>query len=193
MIRPTRFIALLTLAAMLSGCTGALIVGTATGIQMAHDRRTAGTFVEDQNIELKALNELAKDREIAEKAHVSVTSYNRIVLLSGEVHDQAMRERAERLVRRVRNIRRIHNELVIAKPSTLSRRSKDTWITTKIKTRLFRVKRKDFDPTRVKVVTERGTVYLMGLVRRAEAKEVVDAIRDTSGVRKIVKVFEYID
>ena len=191
MLKASRLTALLVLASLLSGCTGALIVGGATGISMAHDRRTAGTYVEDQNIELKAMNELAKDKTISSKAHVSVTSYNRIVLLSGEVLDEPMRTRAMELVRRVSNIRKIHNELVVAKPSTLSRRSKDTWITTKIKTRLFSIKRKDFDPSRVKVVTERGTVYLMGLVTREEASDVVDLVRNIKGVHKVVKIFEY--
>jgi osmotically-inducible protein OsmY len=191
MFNAIRMTALLVLASILGGCTGALIVGGATGISMAHDRRTAGTYVEDQNIELKAMNELAKDKNISSKAHVSVTSYNRIVLLSGEVLDDAMRTRAVELVRRVSNIRKIHNELVIAKPSTLSRRSKDTWITTKIKTKLFNIKRKNFDPSRVKVVTERGTVYLMGLVTREEAADVVELVRKVAGVRKVVKVFEY--
>ena len=191
MLKASRLTALLVLASLLSGCTGALIVGGATGISMAHDRRTAGTYVEDQNIELKAMNELAKDKTISSKAHVSVTSYNRIVLLSGEVLDEPMRTRAMELVRRVSNIRKIHNELVVAKPSTLSRRSKDTWITTKIKTRLFSIKRKDFDPSRVKVVTERGTVYLMGLVTREEANDVVALVRNIKGVHKVVKIFEY--
>lgn len=177
----------------LSGCAGAVIVG-GTAASAAHDRRTLGSYVEDTNIELKAGNAIHSNQELKENAHINITSFNSIVLLTGETPTPAMRSTAEELVKKVEKVRRVHNEITIAAPSSLGTRTTDAWITTKVKASLFKVKgHKDFDPTRVKVVTENGTVFLMGLIRRAEADDVVNVVRQVSGVQRVVKVFEYID
>lgn len=188
----------LILFGSLSGCAGLVAGGAAAGIvtgaAVAHDRRTAGTVVEDQAIELKAYDALNQDRELAERGHINVTSYNNIVLLSGEVPTPELRKRAGEIVSRIEKVRHVHNELADAPPSSLASRSTDTWITTKVKTSLLQVDGiRDFDPTRVKVVTERGIVYLLGLLHPREADAVTRTVRRVNGVQKVVKLFEYID
>jgi len=183
---------IITIASLLQACAGAFVAG-GTAVSAAHDRRSLGSFVEDQNIELKAYDMLSNNTEIDKNTNISVTSYNGIVLLSGQTPTPELRNLAEQLVRQVPQIRRIHNELSIAAPSSIGTRSNDTWVTTKIKTNLFKVKNHDnFDPTRVKVVTEQGIVYLMGLLNQQEADDVVNVIRTIKGVQKVVKMFEYI-
>jgi osmotically-inducible protein OsmY len=193
-VKLTTVLLLLTVgsASLLQGCAGAIVAGGATGASVIHDRRTAGTVLEDQNIEFKAMDALASDQELRAQAHISATSYNQVVLLSGEAPTQELRARAEALVAKIPKVRRVHNEVVIAAPSGMSARASDSWITTKVKTSLFEVKLKDFDPTRVKVVTENGIVFLMGLLTRQEADAVVDVVRQVSGVQRVVKIFEYI-
>ncbi|WJW74833.1 BON domain-containing protein [Thiohalobacter sp. IOR34] len=191
----TPLLAILLTATGLAGCTPA-VVGTtaATGATVAHDRRTAGTFIEDQSIELKALIALRKDPQLRDQAHLNVTSYNMIVLLSGEAPSETLRQRAADIVRGIDRVRKVHNELKVAAPSSMMSRSSDTLITAKVKVGLFSIKDvPGFDPTRVKVVTENGTVYLMGLVRRVEGDAAAEAARRVSGVQRVVKLFEYLD
>lgn len=183
----------LLLAALLQGCAAPLVVGGAAvgGAAVAHDRRTAGTLVDDQGIELKVADAISKDKALNDQAHINATSFNGIVLLTGEAPNQTLRARATSLASKVEKVRRVQNEIAIGKPSSLSSRSNDAWITTKVKTKLLTSDK--VDGTRVKVVTEAGTVYLMGLVKRKEANEAVAVVRNTSGVKRVVKVFEYLD
>lgn len=183
----------LAVSPLLQGCAGAIVAGGATAANIAHDRRTAGSFIEDQNIELKASSNLASDKELERQTHINVISYNQVVLLTGQAPSAELRSRAESLVRTVPKVRRVHNEIQVASPNALTARSSDTWITSKVKVRLFRIKMEDFDPTRVKVTTSNGTVYLMGLITRAEADAVVDVVRKVEGVQRVVKIFEYVD
>jgi osmotically-inducible protein OsmY len=181
------------LSASLSGCGAVIVGGTATAASVVHDRRTAGTVVEDQAIELKAYEALDREPQRMADAHVSVTSYNNVVLLSGEVPDLQTRQWIEEQVRQVEKVRKVHNELVVAPPSSLANRSNDAWITTKVKTSLIQISGlPDFDPTRVKVVTERGSVYLMGLVSQAEGEASASVARQVSGVQRVIKLFEYL-
>lgn len=185
-------LAAVTAAGTLAGCATPVVVGgaAASGAAVAHDRRTAGTVIDDQGIEFKAGSRLGEDAELAE-AHINVTSYNGIVLLSGEAPNPAARARAVSIVEQIPKVRRVHNELVVAEPAPAGDRSHDTWITTKVKSKFVANER--LDPTRVKVVTERDVVYLMGLVTRGEAEVAVMEARTTNGVKKVVKLFEYID
>ncbi len=177
-----------------SGCAPLVIVGgAATTASIVHDRRTAGSIVEDQAIELRIKNGLRKDSEIKAQAHINVTSYNGIVLLSGEAPTQALVQRAGTIAREAEQVRRVHNEIRIAAPSSSMTRSSDAWITSKVKGSLVGVDVKGFDPTRVKVVTENGTVFLMGVVYRREADGAVAKTQQVSGVQRIVKLFEYLD
>jgi len=181
-------------AGTLQGCAGLVLGGAATGASVAHDQRTAGTLLEDQSIEIKAVSALRNDRVLDAQSHFNVTSYNNVVLLSGETASQELRERAGKLVADVEKVRSVHNELKVGEPSTMLARSNDTLITSKVKASLLSVQGIDrFDPTRVKVVTEAKVVYLMGLLSRAEADAVTETVRQVGGVERVVKIFEYVD
>jgi osmotically-inducible protein OsmY len=170
---------------LLGGCAAALIGGAATGVLVANDRRTVGTVTEDQAIELKSSS------RVGNRGHINYTSFNKLVLLSGEVPTQAAREDAERIVRGVENVRGVYNELQVAGNSALSSRTNDTYITSKVKARF--VDGGKFNPVHVKVVTESGVVYLLGIVNRAEGEAATEIARTTSGVEKVVRLFEYLD
>jgi len=186
--------ALFLSSTLLSGCVPVVLVGGAAATaSIAHDRRTTGTIVEDQAIELRIRNALGKDEDISKQTHINVTSYNAIVLLSGEAPSQTLRTRAGEIARSDKQVRRVHNEIQIAAPSSAMTRSSDSWITTKVKSSLVGLDIKGFDPSRVKVVTENGTVFLMGMVYHKEADAVVARTQQVSGVQRIVKLFEYLD
>lgn len=190
--KTTIILAILATPLLLQGCTAVVVGGAATGANIAHDRRTMGSFIEDQNIELKTASAIRDHQELNERSHINVTSYNRIVLLTGEAPTHELRNQAQEIARGVAQVRRVHNEIIIAAPSAMSSRGSDTWITTKVKTSLFKIRGMEgFDATRVKVVTENGVVYLMGILTQQEADAVVDTARKVTGVQRVVKVFEY--
>lgn len=182
-------LALLALLTPLPGCFPVVATGVGAGVLMADDRRTSGIYVEDQNIELKAANRIAE--RFGSNTHVSVTSYNLSVLLTGEVPDEATRAAVADIVKGVPNVRQIFNETVIGAPSSFAERSHDTYITTRVKARM--VEARKFNANHVKVVTEAGVVYLMGLVKRAEAEAATDIAATTPGVKRVVRMFEYLD
>ena len=170
-----------------TGAVGAGVVGVAT----ATDRRSPGSVVDDEVVELKALAALRRNTDIAPTSHVNVTSYNGILLLTGEALNEKTRREITKLVENIDKVRRVHNELTIAAPSSMLSRSSDSVITAKIKTALGR---HGFEiAVRTKVVTENGVVYLMGLMRRGEAQVSTNIARKVSGVQRVVKLFEYID
>jgi osmotically-inducible protein OsmY len=186
--------ALVLVNPLLNGCVPVVLVGGAAATaSVVHDRRTTGSIVEDQAIELRIKTALRKDEEIAEQTHINVTSYNGIVLLSGEAPSQSLSTRAGAIARNDKQARRVHNELKIAAPSSAMTRSSDAWITTKVKSSLVGLDIKGFDPSRIKVVTENGTVYLMGMVYHREADAAVAQTQQVKGVQRIVKLFEYLD
>ncbi|HRD66153.1 MAG TPA: BON domain-containing protein [Candidatus Competibacter sp.] len=177
---------------LLSGCAGLLIGGTAVGVSVAHDRRTTGTVMDDQTIELKLYDAL--NQQLPPGNRISATCYNSTVLLTGEAVSEAARQRAEMIARSVTPpVREVYNELVVGRPRPFSDRSNDGLLTAKVKTALFQIKINDFDPTRVKVVTERGVVYLMGLVRPNEADAAANVASQVGGVRQVVTLFEYVN
>ena len=181
----------LPLLLLLQACVPVVVGGAAVGAGAAHDRRTLGAIIDDENIELKAAARIGLDADLKKLVHVNVTSMNGIVLLTGEAATTEARDQVLTHVRAVNGVRRITNELRIAEPSPFGSRSKDSLITSAVKSR-FLVTR-NFDPTRVKVVTETGVVYLMGLVTRAEGDLAADRATTIEGVASVVKVFEYID
>lgn len=176
---------------LLTGCAAAVIGAAGTTASVAHDRRTTGTFIEDQAIELKAVKSYFSDKEIYDSSHINVTSYNTVVLITGETPSEDMRQRIVNIVRNNQKVTHIYDELTIAAPSSWTSRSSDTLITAKVKTRLLTLD--NFDGTRVKVVTEKGVVYLMGLLTRAESDFATGAAQKSGGVQKVVKLFQYID
>jgi osmotically-inducible protein OsmY len=173
----------------LSGCVPVIAVGAGAGILMAEDRRTSGTYLMDEEIELKSVGRIREAH--GKDTHVNVTSFNRRVLLTGEVPNDEIRSKVRDLVMGVPNVREVQNELIIGGTSTFGARSNDTYLTAKVKTRLFDDSR--FNGNHVKVVTEAGTVFLMGLLKREEADAAAEVAARTSGVTKVVKVFEYMD
>jgi osmotically-inducible protein OsmY len=173
----------------LSGCAAVVVTGAATGAMMADDRRTSATYVMDEEIELKAGNRLREDN--LKNVYASFTSYNRKVLITGQAPDQAARTQVTELVKSVPNVREVDNEMTIGTPSSFSTHSSDTYVTTKVKARF--IDDKQFDSNHVKVVTESGVVYLMGLVKHAEGDQAAQLAAGTSGVSRVIKVFEYID
>jgi osmotically-inducible protein OsmY len=178
-------LALLT-AAMLGGCA-AVVVGGAVGTALVvSDRRSAGVQLEDQSIELKAVTRIRET--VGERGHVSATSYNRMVLLSGEVASEADRTAIEQTVSRIENVRSIVNELAVMGSSSLTARSNDAILTSQIKATYLDAK--DLHANTIKVVTERGTVYLMGRVTDREATRASELARGVSGVQKVVRLFE---
>lgn len=180
----------LPLAALLQGCAPVIVGGaTAGAVIVADDQRSTGTIVDDQGIELKIAKQLDDVRDMRELAHVNVTSFNGLVLLSGETPTPALRAQAEHIASATPKVRHVFNELAISPASALASRSKDTWITTKVKSKMFGTE--NVDSNQIKVVTEAQTVYLMGLTTRQDAERATNIARQTSGVERVVKLFEY--
>lgn len=188
-----RYLGFLLFAAVLSslqGCFPVVAGGAGAAALAVADRRTTGAYIEDQAIESKAGNRIAD--QYHDKVHVNVTSFNRHALITGEVPDEATRNGVARIVASVANVKAITNELVVSGLSSLSSRASDTVITGDVKLRFLNNK-DAFNADHVKVVTENGTVYLMGLVFRKEGDAAAEIASTTSGVQKVVKVFEYLD
>jgi osmotically-inducible protein OsmY len=187
-----RCLVVLGLLAHLFGCAVAAVGGAAaaTGTAVV-DRRTTGTLVEDQTIEVKAIKAIHDDKDLYDQTHLNITSYNTVVLITGEAPTDALRQRALEAVKAVDKVTHVYNEITIAAPSSITSRSSDSIITTKVKTKMFADKR--VSGVQFKVVTEKGVVYLMGIVSRAEAETATDIARQTGGVQKVVKLFQYSD
>jgi osmotically-inducible protein OsmY len=181
----------LALPPLLSSCAPLVFAGGATAISAAHDRRTAGSQLDDQSIELKSSKQLSDDADLRQNAHVNITSYNGLVLVTGETTTNEQRERVVGMVRGIAGVRRIVNDLRVTPPSPFSARTQDTWITSKVKSKLIGVE--GLDSLQVKVITENSVVYLMGLVTQKEAELAANAITELSGIERIVKLFEYVD
>ena len=174
---------------LLSGCAPLLIGGAILGGSMvATDRRSSGTQLDDEGIELKSINRVAE--AVGDRGHVNVTSFSRQVLITGEVPAEADKSRVEQAVARIENVRTVVNELVVAAPSSLGSRSNDTLLTSKVKASL--VDARDVQANTYKVVTERSVVYLMGSVTEREASRATDIARGVSGVRKVVRMFDIV-
>lgn len=172
---------------LLQGCIGAAVTATGAAVLMADDRRTAGVYVEDENVEWKALDVISRRHS---NAHVNATSYNLKVLLTGEAPDETTKREIEEKVRAIPNVKNVTNELVVAGNSSLTSRGNDSLITSNVKSRM--IANTSISPNHVKVVTEAGVVYLMGLVTQEEGDQAVEVTRTTSGVSRVVKAFEYI-
>jgi len=188
-MRALRFLlpAALLAAALLQGCVPIAVVGAGAAVVAFEDRRTSGAQVEDTGIELRTGNRV--DDRYGDKVHLNVTSYNRYVLLTGEVFDEAARVEIEKIARGVPNVLGVTNDLQVAGQSSMGARSNDTYLTSKVKTRFLDSGK--FNAIHVKVVTEAGVVYLIGMVTPKEAEDAVELARTTGGVRKVVKMFEY--
>jgi osmotically-inducible protein OsmY len=179
--------ALSLLTVFAQGCVEMAVVGAGTAALSSVDRRTTGVQVDDEGIELRASNRVSE--RFGDRVHVNITSYNRSVLVTGEVPDAKVKEEIEKIIQGVQSVRGVTNDLQVAGGASLTSRANDATITGKVKARLFDSGR--LNPIHVKVVTEASVVYLMGIVTDAESNEAVEVARTTGGVRKVVKVFEY--
>lgn len=175
---------------LLSGCTAAVVGGAVVGTSVAMDKRTTGDYVEDQNIKTKFAHLFYQDKELEDKTHINVTSYNRQVLITGEAPTEELKQRLSLIANQIKNVRRHFNEAVIAEPTSMSVRTNDTYLTSKIKTAVF-THMSELDGAQVKVVTENSTVFLMGLVTREQGIQITEIARKTNGVKRVIKLFEY--
>ena len=191
-MKPTiRLAALLVaLAPFLQSCIPLLVgAGVGTGFMMAEDRRTSATMLEDQTIEIKAKNRLSEKH--GEQVNISVISFNRYVLLTGQAPTDEIKQDVSVLVLEVPNVRNVQNEIVVGGVSSTTSHASDALLTSQVKGRLSQ--NKDVGGSHVKVISENGTVFLMGLVTRAEAEAASQTAATTSGAQRVVKVFEYLD
>ncbi|MEI6302008.1 MAG: BON domain-containing protein [Betaproteobacteria bacterium] len=182
-------IALATALPLLQACVPIAVgVGAGATVLVATDRRTSGAYIEDEGIENKALSRI--NDKYKDGAHINVTSYNRTVLLTGEVATAEVKADIEKLASEVANVKSVVNEVQIAPITTMSVRTNDSYLTSKVKARF--VDANKFSANHVKVVTEAGTVFLLGMVTRKEGDDATEIARTTGGVTKVVKLFEYI-
>ena len=183
-------VVLVALVPILQSCIPLLVgAGVGVGVMMAEDRHTGGTVLEDQTIEIRARNRITEKH--GEQVNISVISFNRFVLLTGQAPTNEIKQDVSVLVLEVPNVRNVQNEIVVAGISSRTSRASDALLTSRVKGRL--AQNKDVGATHIKVVSENGTVFLMGLVTRAEAESASQTAATTSGAQRVVKVFEYLD
>lgn len=181
---------LLGLMIMLGGCAKIITVTTSEPIQIKTNKRTLGTKINDQQLETIARVNLNKASKELEDAHINIDSFNGIVLLTGQVPSAQLHTLAGDTVSKINTVRQVHNELLTRAPTNFQERSQDNWLTTKIKTKLIA---SSIQSRRILITTEAQTVFLMGLVSRYEAERITEVAKTTSGVKQVVKVFEYVD
>lgn len=182
---------ILSATTLLTGCSDLISASREEPIQENPGHRTIGSYIDDEVIETLALVNLKKGSESVQASNIGVTSYNGLVLLTGQAPDEVTRTEAEQILSQLRKVRKIHNEIKISGNASTISRTNDVWLTTKVKAQLLT--NETINGSRIKVVTSASTVYLMGLVSTQEADIAVDITRSISGVEKIVKVFEYVN
>ena len=188
----SRTIAALSIMLMLSGCVAALVAGAAiTTVDVIHDRRTVGEYIDDGAIEVTARNIKRSDSHIRKASRVKVQSWNGILLMTGEITDEQSKQVLVSKFSNIQGVRQVVDETTIDSKTPVLKRSNDVWIANKVKSRM--VIKTGLDANRIKVITTRGTVYLMGIVTEDEADKATDIAQTTRGVKRVVKVFEYTD
>lgn len=185
-----KLLIIIPLALSLQSCF--FVAGAAAGaaaIAVVYDHRKIEKIMQDQTVEEDVQTKFKADEELREGNHIDVTAFNQVVLLTGQTITPALRQRAEDLAKSVPNVTKVYNEITIKGPTSTLTRASDSWITAKIKTEMLA--EKDLKSSTIKVITENGTVYLMGMVNREQADMAVEIARRVSGVQKVVKVFQY--
>ena len=180
--------AVISLTLLLQACAAAVVAGGASAVTSASDRRTLGSQIDDSSIVVKAERALDANKMLKEKAHINVNSYNGILLLTGQAPTQDLVDTASQLVQGIQGIRDVQNQIRIGNPISFTTRSRDSWITTRVKGLL--VADKEVSALNIKVITESGEVFLMGLVSSSEADKAVEIARHVNGVSRVVKAFE---
>ena len=174
----------------LQSCAAVIVAGATGGAIIANDRRTAGILIEDQNIELKFSSRLSENPAVDNNSHLNAVSYNGVVLIVGQTPQQDYKDLIGEFTRKIPSVKRLHNEVRVSAPNSLMNRSSDSYITSKIKTTM--TFEKNFTSSAIKVVTENGEVFLMGLVSKQEAELAIAITKNVDGVQKVIDVFEYI-
>lgn len=181
----------LGMAALLSGCPAAIIAGAAGAAVMADDPRSTGTQIDDETIESRAMSKLRERKDIISQSNLTVVSYNRIVLLLGQTPNATLKRDSGDIVANVPNVRKVYNEIKVAPPGGLWNNTTDGTLSARVKSALIA---DDGVPSNsVKVITEAGEVYLMGLVTRAHGDRATEIARGVGGVQKVIQLFEYTD
>jgi osmotically-inducible protein OsmY len=175
---------------LLQGCAGVMLTGAGTGVNSATDRRTLGTQISDQTIDMRALHRLGATKPLWDDSRLAVITTKGKTLLIGQTPTDTYRQQAEDIVRGVPGVSEVFNEIRIGQPVELAGRSQDTWLTSKVKSTLLA--EKNIDGTKIKVVTENGEVFLIGLVTQKEADISVQLTRNISGVKRVITVFEFV-
>lgn len=185
-----KFFTIIAIAVSLQGCF--FVAGAAAGaagVAVVYDHRKLEKIILDEKIAKDASAKLNAEEDIRDRTHIEVSCFNQVVLLTGEATTPELRQQAEDIVRRVPNIKRIYNQILIKGPSSSLTQASDSWITTKIKTQMLATK--GLQSGTIKVVTENGTVYLMGIVNHDQAEIAVDIARQVHGVQRVMKIFTY--
>lgn len=177
-------------AYLLNGCAAAVVGGAAVGASVAMEERTTGDVVEDQSIKSKYSQRYYQDKTLSDKTHVNVTSYNRRMLITGEAPTPQLKQQLDEIALQIKNVRQYYNEVVIAQPTSMSSRTNDSYLTSKIKTTIF-AHFQELNYAQVKVVTENASVYLMGIVSVEQGNQITELVRKTHGVKKVIKLFEH--
>lgn len=183
------FVLIATVTA-LQGCVTAAVVGVVGGAVVAQDNRTVGQQLDDQNIELKAMSEISKQDALTQGSRIKVVSLNGRLLVVGQAKNQYVKDLAIKTVNSIDGVTQVYNQLRIGNETSITTQSNDVWLTSKVKTALF--SDESVDATNIKVVTENGEVFLMGLVKQSQANAAVDIARNISGVNRVFKAFEYL-
>ena len=188
-MRRFNWLAIAAVVVAMQGCVPIVAVGVGAGVLMGADRRTTGSYLEDTRIETRSAKQIFS--QYKDNVHVNITSFNRQVLITGEVAVEADKLKIESIVAAEPNVKSVSNELVVSVPSGLAARSNDGLVTSNVKLRFL--SNKIFQPDHVKVVTENGTVFLMGLLYRKEAEAAIEIARNSKGVQRVVTLFEYLN
>jgi len=184
-----KLVIILTALLSLQGCVSGLVLGALGVANVVNDRRTTATQLEDESIEFKANSAINHDQGLSDHSHINIVSYNRTVLIVGQVPNAMLRDRAAKLIGSVANVTRVHNQLRIGNNSALTTRTNDAWLTSKVKLAL--TGNKVLKQTPIKVITERGEVFLMGLVTQKEGDLATELARNVNSVKQVIKAFEY--
>jgi len=180
---------LLTLAT-LQGCVAVAVVAITTGASMATDRRSIGNQIDDQSIELAAYNEIAKNKSLNENTNLHISSVNGSVLIIGQAPNTFLKDQAIKILNNIDGVVRIHDQIRLGNTTSVTTQTNDVWLTSKVKTALFSSDKVSGND--IKVITENGEVFLMGLVSKKEADAAVNVTRNISGVNRVFKAFEYL-
>lgn len=184
-------ISTISIAILLQGCVAAAVVGVVGGASVATDNRSLGNQIDDQKIEIDAQAKLSKSDALSDNTNLQVISVNGSLLVVGQAPNSYLRDQAIKAINEVNGVKQLHNQIRISNTTSFTTKTNDVWLTSKVKTSLFGTDK--LDATNIKVVTENGEVFLMGLVTKDQATSAVDIARNVGGVNRVFKIFEYVD